>query len=603
MALKSIVEIQVDDTKFQEWLKQTRTITLEVEGGAGDINAPHSSKNPTSPSAPNKVVPGTIYTPREVKEQKRKEKDFQKNQTKFWKEVGTEGLSFSKALASSIKSLGKWTAGLSLVGAYAGAKLGQSVAGAAYKSRGLGVSSGELKSLSINYSALTDDIGTSLSKIQEAQFDLSKQWTLNQVANRGGVDFTGKNPAEIFAAMAPLFKQYVEANPTLNESTLAASGWGQFKDMSDVARTRQITKESIDLMTQHNEADKVNLDLNYRMTDSYIQTVNTLSRAGEEIENSFIKGLVDANMPIRELTESVSATVKTFVGSDGFKELVKSASVNIKEFADYLTTDKFKEDIKTFTDFIGDVAKIVRVGAHPIDALTGGVDALFTTGYPADMGDKRRKEQDEKSKSEREARLASFQNDTASKKSPSDVERARATLSLYLKDKDLSKTGLTRSDIMALAETENAQFDPYLKNIPKPGEKQTSALGLFQSTKGVYSDIYGADWERYREKNDVATQTDTAIKYWELINKQLTTGMGKKPSAGDIASAHHEGAAAYLSELQGNRNETQGLATFRANYKKFGGNINRASNNTTVTVNNNSSADVSLQANKLNGGN
>ncbi len=82
-----------------------------------------------------------------------------------------------------------------------------------------------------------------------------------------------------------------------------------------------------------------------------------LLAAGQKIHSVLIDGLAPLAKPITQLSEGFSEMVRSLLGSQGFKDLLQSATEGLKDFAHYVSGPQFKDDVMTLVRSVGDLAR------------------------------------------------------------------------------------------------------------------------------------------------------------------------------------------------------------------------------------------------------
>jgi hypothetical protein len=210
MALKSIVEIDIDDTKFKEWLATAHKLTIGINAPTGATTSAPSSSTTTTTSAT--TTSDTKFNAEKEKQHKKDKKEWSETDTHRKQESKSrkdslEGLkNFTSSVGSFSASLAKWSLGIG-TGVVAGAGFGY-MRGAREtqdefrRSKELGVNVGQMKALQDTLSPLLD-VNTTLANFAEAATDISKSVSLGMLSQEERI---GKTPTEMMLAMIPKLK-------------------------------------------------------------------------------------------------------------------------------------------------------------------------------------------------------------------------------------------------------------------------------------------------------------------------------------------------------------------------------------------------------------
>ena len=341
MPLKTIVTINVDDKKFQEWIKQPHAIKVGVD--------------------PESIGPGNSRRPGGKSEV---EKD-RKKQKEFWGSIEKSGKSFAKELEKSTLALAKWTlgagfviGGLGVTGAKTVGNLAENVESRRFAARGLGLLSGEQQAFGINYRTMVNP-DEFLSNVFEAKKDLEKKsalynlgFTENQIQ---------ENPVDLAKSIIPAIKEFLdrEKPENITQQWIGGNLLGKLGlSVQDVERINNTTKQEILTAQSQFEIDRKTLKLSEQQQNEYIKLNQQADRASKQIENAFIVGLKQVAPELDKLSKSLVDAITTITGSNSFKESIDLLSDGIKTFADYLTSQSFKSDMQNFLNFVHSINEI-----------------------------------------------------------------------------------------------------------------------------------------------------------------------------------------------------------------------------------------------------
>lgn len=228
-------------------------------------------------------------------------------------------------------------------------RLAASVGGTRREAQGLGVSSGELQAARINYQKLVD-VDSMLSKINEAKQDVTKRYAFSAAGLRPE-DWENRNAADILKTLVPQIKNTM-ARGDGSKQYADAMGLTQFVDLETLNRLKSVTQEEIDAAQASYEADKKTLSLNEQTQRAWQNFQIQLTRAGNQIELSFVRGLTGLTGPLSKLSAAVAHAVDVFLSSPKIGEWVAKIGSALESFAKYLTSDDLEHDIKSFLEAV-----------------------------------------------------------------------------------------------------------------------------------------------------------------------------------------------------------------------------------------------------------
>lgn len=388
MGLRSILDIEVNDSAFQrfsalygkyqaalkaspaEWKK----VTDQVGRTRGEFD--QIVKQQIAIQARTKLV-----------EQAQREAE---RQTRSWGDRMKEVAQWSGQVARNAASIGSSILKWSLIGTTAGGLLGvgslfglDRLAGGVAATRrsalGLGTSYGERRAFGANFGRLVD-ADSFLESVANAKLDVTKRVGLIG----GGLSerqIAGRTSDAAVALLRNLKKIADETRPELYAQVIQARQLGQFASPTDLLRLRNTSKEEFGSLLGAFGGNKSTFGLDARTQRAWQEFLTQMTRAGEGIEATFVRGLVPLADPLRKLSAGFERAVSAFLGSDTIKRWMDEAGQGLETLAKYVGTDDFQRGVKEFAEGLGNLATIVTNfvrsfsggGASPRGATTGGV--------------------------------------------------------------------------------------------------------------------------------------------------------------------------------------------------------------------------------------
>ncbi|WP_338629378.1 hypothetical protein QJR53_17180 [Yersinia enterocolitica] len=384
MAAKSIIDIDVNDDKFQSFMEKFN----EYQNALNDL-----------PDAWRGVAQGIGDTEKETAKARSElqgvAKSFSdgaaailsinsgldrlndsldkanKNQSGFNKNAGAAKKFLSgatkdaKSLAGHIKdattSLISWGSILGLFSGLIGAgglfginRLASGAASQRFTALGLGTTSGGLDSSAINYQrALSNPTGT-LGAIRDSQLDLSKRWQFQAM----GINNPDQDPAKLLPQMIRNARDIFVKNGS-NLQGAEAHGLTNFFTLDDLNRFKNMSDAEIDSMEKRAAQDSKQLLLSDQIQKQWTDFNVQLQRSGYSIENSFIRGLAPLAPQLTRLSDSVSGMIDSFLKSPELGKWIDGLSQGIQKFGEYLASPSFRTDIDSFMKSIRDMGLTV----------------------------------------------------------------------------------------------------------------------------------------------------------------------------------------------------------------------------------------------------
>ncbi|HEI6980756.1 TPA: hypothetical protein SK296_004579 [Yersinia enterocolitica] len=384
MAAKSIIDIDVNDDKFQSFMEKFN----EYQNALNDL-----------PDAWRGVAQGIGDTEKETAKARSElqgvAKSFSdgaaailsinsgldrlndsldkanKNQSGFNKNAGAAKKFLSgatkdaKSLAGHIKdattSLISWGSILGLFSGLIGAgglfginRLASGAASQRFTALGLGTTSGGLDSSAINYQrALGNPTGT-LGAIRDSQLDMSKRWQFQAM----GINNPDQDPAKLLPQMIRNARDIFVKNGS-NLQGAEAHGLTNFFTLDDLNRFKNMSDAEIDSMEKRAAQDSKQLQLSDQIQKQWTDFNVQLQRSGYSIENSFIRGLAPLAPQLTRLSDSVSGMIDSFLKSPELGKWIDGLSQGIQKFGEYLASPSFRTDIDSFMKSIRDMGLTV----------------------------------------------------------------------------------------------------------------------------------------------------------------------------------------------------------------------------------------------------
>ncbi|HHP3983182.1 TPA: hypothetical protein ACSBHE_004492 [Yersinia enterocolitica] len=384
MAAKSIIDIDVNDDKFQSFMEKFNEYQAALDDlpeawrgvaqGIGDTEKETAKARSELEGVAKSFSDGAaaILSINSGLDRLNDSLDkANKNQSGFNKNAGSAKKFLSgatkdaKSLAGHIKdattSLISWTSILGLFSGLIGAgglfginRLASGVASQRFTTLGLGTTSGGLDSTAINYQrALSNPTGT-LGAIRDSQLDLSKRWQFQAM----GINNPDQDPAKLLPQMIRNARDIFVKNGS-NLQGAEAHGLTNFFTLDDLNRFKNMSDAEIDSMEKRAVQDSKQLQLSDQVQKQWTDFNVQLQRSGYSIENSFIRGLAPLAPQLTRLSDSVSGMIDSFLKSPELGKWIDGLSQGIQKFGEYLASPSFRTDIDSFMKSIRDMGLTV----------------------------------------------------------------------------------------------------------------------------------------------------------------------------------------------------------------------------------------------------
>jgi len=339
MSVKSVIEIDVLDEKFQTFAKEFEKIKKALAQMPSDWSKANSSGI--------KSVQGVGKS---LQDAKKKQDDFNKSikdGEQALKNIATITGNIARNMANTAFSIGKFLAVGGAVSGFGLGALASTVGNQRRTAQGLGITTGQLRSADVYGSRYIDPYQT-LGNLANIQTDFRQQYLLNPF---GLGNTAGKNASELLPDVLrksrDLYKQFGG-----QQAPLEALGVTKVVDYESLRRLAGLEekefKEFIDNLKQGNKQFATLDKLDKAWQDFWVK----LNETTKTLQVTLIEGLESLPEPLGKLSESIADTIKSFLSNENLKIWLKELGEGIKNFATYIQSPAFKQNITDFFNVI-----------------------------------------------------------------------------------------------------------------------------------------------------------------------------------------------------------------------------------------------------------
>lgn len=395
MAAKSIVEIDVQDEKFQSFLEKFNEYQKALgelpEQWRGAVHglgeaAKETERVRDGTEGITKAFADGVAAIASVNDGlDRLNGNLEKatkTQTEFNKKSGgarnflNKASKDAKSLAGHIKdattSLLSWGTVLGLFSGLAGAgglwglnRLSGNASSQRFTALGLGTTAGGMNASAVNYQkALGNPTGT-LGAIRDAQLDLSKRWQFRAM----GVN-PDQDPAELLPQMIRSARDIFVRNGSTQQGA-EAYGLTNYFTLDDLNRFKNMSDAEIEAMAKQAQKDTQRLQLTDQQLRQWQDFNIQLDRSKVSIGNTFIRGLAPLVPQLSKLSDAFSGAIETVLKSPELGKWIDGLSDGIRRFGNYLASPEFQKDVEAF---MSGVERLGRVIGKVIDWISGKSD-------------------------------------------------------------------------------------------------------------------------------------------------------------------------------------------------------------------------------------
>ena len=390
MATKSVIEIELIDDKFQEFVaifEKYKNALKEMPSDWQEINQKINEQADIAVESFNEInkkqsgirdSEEKTFNQRQkhLKDIEKKNSDVAKQEKDRNKELKKTAL-ITAGIAATIIGItyesAKWLA----MGSVTGFGLGGIASGVSdyrRQAQGFGVTTGDLRSAGVNLGKYLNPEST-IANIADIQGDLSRRGVLGRLGGH-----QGQTPADMLPdLMRNAVKQFNFGGKT--NQYAEAMGLTQVFSLEELRRLSSLTqKELNDTINQFAE-DRKKLAVDDADSKAWQDFFVQIKRSGHLIETSFIKGLAGLTPQLEQLSKTISVSISDFLGSDQVKKAIEN-------FGDYLASPQFKKDLSDFGDGLHVIADGIlwlanflpkkEVPKTPLEKIAGSKGLPFT---------------------------------------------------------------------------------------------------------------------------------------------------------------------------------------------------------------------------------
>lgn len=393
MVAKSVLEIDVNDDKFQSFLEKFK----EYQSAIGELPAAWreaaqgigaSAKETEKAQAGSEsmvqaftegvasiasINTGLDRLNGNLEKANKTQSVFNKSTSsaqKFLKGATKDAKSLAGHIKDATTSLISWGAIVGVFSGLVGAgglfginRLAAGTSAQRFTALGLGTTAGGLNSSAINYQTALGNPVATLGAIRDAQLDLGKRWQFSAM----GIKNPDQDPAKLLPQMIRSARDiFVRNGSTLQGAE--ANGLTNFFSLDDLNRFKHMSDAEIDAMQKRAEQDSQQLQLSDQTQKQWQDFNVQVQRSGVSIENSFIRGLAPLAPQLSKLSDAFSGAIDTVLKSPELGKWIDGLSNGIQKFGNYLASPEFKSDVESF---ITGVERLGHAIGKVIDWITG----------------------------------------------------------------------------------------------------------------------------------------------------------------------------------------------------------------------------------------
>ena len=378
MAVRSVLQIDVNDSSFRDFTK------LHEKYMAALKKAPAAwaqvEKNIDGSRESFDKLVGQMASAALLDQQREKAQEHLERLTRSsaerWQSMARSTKDFARNIGEATTSLLRWASVTGVISGLIGAgglfgvdRLALTAAGQRRGALGLGANIGEREAFGANFSRLVDPEGF-VGGVARARMDINQRTGLI-AAGLTQQELSGSTGETAVALLRNLSKLAEKWDPRLFAQYIEAYRLGGVVTPEDLQRLRSTPAAEREALFRGYGADAARFRLPDDLARRWQDFTTQLAKAGQGIEQTFIRGLVPLAPGLSKLSESVEKVVQSFLSSEGLKRWIDEAGVALEQFAGYVGKPEFMDAVRTFAEGVGKLASAVATAV----SWVGGTDA------------------------------------------------------------------------------------------------------------------------------------------------------------------------------------------------------------------------------------
>lgn len=398
---KSIIEIDVDDARFQAFLDLFQKYQDALKRLPGDWGRLDSGVGKTA-GAYGEMTAALLAQSELIHRIERGERGLARTTAglgRGWHGLAGEAGRVARSVGETTRLLFRWGSLtgifgglLGLGGLYGLDRLAASASATRGRAAGLGVSPSALQSFEVNLGQFVNVPGALGATIQAQQDITKKRWMFTAM---GIPAAAGMTPNEALIAEMQRARQVYQTTPAaMRQNMLQTYGFLNIFSMDEIRRLAAMSpQEFAKRIGRARQEAGTGYGLIPGSLKAFQDFDRQLNRAGLQIEDAFIAGLAPLAPQLKNLSAAITGIITDFAAQGGFKAIVGGLNHGLKSLDDYIKSPQFKRDVKNFETAVGVLA---GAALHSARGLLQAVEIIRTSLYllnpklPEPAPDKRR---------------------------------------------------------------------------------------------------------------------------------------------------------------------------------------------------------------------
>lgn len=338
------------------------------------------------PKQPAFKPPHSTFNPPSATGGKKTDSDFTSGVDKFFKDLNKEARTTAKTFGLINKTLTTTTStlkGLFTTTVSWGAKIAAISGGGLfgygfaahrateqYKSaQGLHVTRGQQQAATNVFGTRFSSTSSIMQALATAQQDRTSEESRALMAlGLNPADSPGKNLPDFLAAVDRMRKHYGEnALPALKAMGVSWIGAGDLNQIAANSDRLPQLREQYAEQSRHLDAQTTP-----QVMQGYQDVTANFMNNSSRITNAFLTSVSRLNGPINRLSDGLTSSIERFLNGRNGKALFDSIGNGLQKLGNWLGSDSFQKDLKSFADTVSAIVKALGKAAQWILGFFGG---------------------------------------------------------------------------------------------------------------------------------------------------------------------------------------------------------------------------------------
>ena len=345
---KSVIDIEVNDESFKAFV----TAFSAFQKAMDDAKKKTEDLNKGLDGAGKKAKSAFGDSTKAIKDFANSAQDA----LEVVKRMSAFAFDIAKSMANAALSAAKWLSFGALASGFGLGALANSAARTRTGALQTGVTPGQFQAADLYYKQFYGSGTDQLAKIADLRQNPVGQRIFGQL---GISDFENKNTFQLLQETTTALAKVAKQNPNIPEPVFKGLGISELVDLQQFRGLGGLREGYAENTAKESTSSANALEVSPKTLEAYQKFEIRLKTSEEKIGNALKNGLVGLTGPLGNLGEAVAGAIKQIVESPAFKKAILDLAEGIKNFASYLTSEKFKDDLSYVLDELQDFGDLL----------------------------------------------------------------------------------------------------------------------------------------------------------------------------------------------------------------------------------------------------